>query len=42
MSNQWFLLWMGLIDWLIFSASLFTIAGKLGWNRKWKAWILYP
>jgi hypothetical protein len=39
MYNQWFVNINGLFDWLMFSFALFVIAGKLGWQKKWKAWI---
>ena len=39
MYNQWFVNINGLFDWLIFSVALFVISGKLGWQKRWKAWI---
>ena len=39
MQYQWFVFANGIFDWLIFSIALFIISGKLGWKKKWKAWV---
>ena len=36
---SWFVYGSGLFDWLVFSLSLFVIADKLGWKKKWRAWV---
>ena len=39
MNYQWFVAISGLFDWLLLSIALFVISGKLGWKKKWAAWI---
>ena len=39
MNYQWFVAISGLFDWLLLSIALFVISGKLGWKKKWPAWV---
>ena len=39
MNYQGFVAISGLFDWLLLSIALFVISGKLGWKKKWPAWV---
>ena len=39
MQYQWFVTISGLFDWLLLSVALFVISSKLGWKKRWPAWI---
>ena len=39
MNYQWFVAISGLFDWLLLSIALFVISSKLGWKKKWPAWV---
>ena len=39
MQYQYFVVVSGLVEWLLLSISLFVIAPKLEWKKRWPAWI---
>ncbi|MBQ8054248.1 MAG: ABC transporter ATP-binding protein [Lachnospiraceae bacterium] len=39
MQYQWFVAGSGFFDWVLLSIALFAISGKLGWKKRWMAWI---
>lgn len=39
MQYHWFVTISGLFDWLLLSVALFVISSKLGWKKRWPAWI---
>ena len=39
MQNQLFSIVNGVIDWFLLSLAFFLLAEKLGWQKRWKAWL---
>ena len=39
MAYKWFIIGTAIFDWLIFSVALYTISAKLGWEKRWKAFV---